>query len=79
MLSFRIFVDAVINHMCKVDSGTGHGSAGSWYNSPAMQFPGVPYGPNDFNCCNCGHSGQCTTSLCIIERYTDVNQVCSAI
>jgi len=72
MLSFRIFVDAVINHMCGVGSGTGYGSAGSWYNSHEMQFPGVPYGPNDFNCCNCG---QCTTSSCKIKSYSDVNQV----
>jgi len=68
----RIFVDAVINHMCYSTSGTGHGSAGSWYDAQLKQFPGVPYGQNDFNCCSCGG---CTTSTCNIESYSDGNQV----
>jgi len=71
MLVFRIYVDAVINHMCGAGSGTGIGSAGSSYNSHEMQFPGVPYGPSDFNDC----SQQCTTSNCDIENYLDANQV----
>jgi len=69
----RIFVDAVINHMCGYGSGTGHGSAGSWYNSLEMRFPGVPYGPYDFNCCHCQH--RCTTSSCNIDNYGDTQQV----
>jgi len=68
----RIFVDAVINHMAGYGSGTGHGSAGSYYDSHQMQFPGVPYGPTDFNCCQCG---RCTTSTCNIESYSNADQV----
>jgi len=67
-------VDAVINHMCG-NSGTGRGSAGSWYNADEMQFPGVPYGPDDFNCCQCGDANACATSSCNIENYTYKNQV----
>ena len=29
----RIYIDAVINHMAGVDSGSGHGSGGSYYNT----------------------------------------------
>ena len=68
-------MDAVINHMCGYGSGTGHGSAGSWYNSEQMQFPGVPYGPNDFNCCWCGGTSSCASSSCDIENYSDKYQV----
>ena len=42
---FRIYVDAVINHMSYL---AGTGSAGSSFNSSTKLFPGVPYGPNDF-------------------------------
>jgi alpha-amylase len=69
----RIYVDAVINHMAGHGSGTGLGSAGSWYDSHRMDFPGVPYGPSDFNCCQC--DGRCTTASCDIENYGDSNQV----
>ena len=66
-------MDAVINHMCGDGSGTGYGSAGSWYNSHEKLFAGVPYGPDDFNCCPCPH--RCTTSSCNIESYSDAQQV----
>ena len=72
MLLFRIYVDAVINHMCGAGSGSGTGSAGSSYNCDTIHFPAVPYGSNDFHCCNCG---QCSTSSCNIESYGDANQV----
>jgi alpha-amylase len=66
-------VDAVINHMAGHGSGTGLGSAGSWYDSLHMDFRGVPFGPSDFNCCHC--DGRCTTGSCNIENYDDGNQV----
>ena len=65
-------MDAVINHMCGVGSGSGYGSAGSWYNSQQMQFPGVPFGPADFGCCHCP---QCSTFNCGILNYSDLLQV----
>jgi len=66
-------VDAVINHMCYSTSGPGTGSAGSYYDAGAQQFPGVPFGPTDFNCCNCQH--RCLTSSCNIDNYADAQQV----
>ena len=40
-------MDAVVNHMAgKERSGTG--SAGSYFDSDALDFPGVPYTPEDF-------------------------------
>jgi alpha-amylase len=29
--------------------GSGYGSDGSYYNADTLDYPGVPYGPNDFN------------------------------
>ena len=44
---FRIYVDAVINHMTALgQNGTGDG--GSSYNGDNLDFPGVPYSPEHF-------------------------------
>lgn len=56
----RIYVDAVINHMSGM-SGTGTG--GSSADNGNKQWPGVPFGPNDFN------------PRCDINNYNDVYQV----
>ena len=37
----RVYIDAVINHMAGVDSGTGTGSAGSYYNTQVIKSPAV--------------------------------------
>ena len=37
----RVYIDAVINHMAGVDSGTGTGSAGSYYNTQVITTPAV--------------------------------------
>lgn len=42
-----IYVDVVLNHM--TGGGWGTGSDGSSFDADALQFPGVPYGPNDFH------------------------------
>ncbi|EEZ98454.1 alpha-amylase [Tribolium castaneum] len=42
----RIYVDAVINHM---SAGNGVGTGGSLANASHKFYPGVPYGPDDFN------------------------------
>jgi len=42
-------VDMVVNHMVGA-GGTGSGSAGSYYDADGLEFPGVPFGPTDFNC-----------------------------
>ena len=56
----RIYVDAVINHMSGMSrTGTGGSSA----DNGGKQWPGVPFGPNDFN------------PRCDINNYNDVNQV----
>nr|AWU67110.1 putative alpha-amylase [Crangon crangon] len=43
----RIFVDAVVNHMAGLGR-QGVGSAGTSFNSDNLDFPGVPYTPEDF-------------------------------
>lgn len=66
-----IYVDAVINHM--TGGGEGTGSAGSYWNAGGdrgQQYPGVPFGENDFN----GRE-VCNTRNMEIESYQDVNQV----
>ena len=70
-IDFRIYVDAVINHMVGAGS-EGTGTGGSYFNGNSLDFPGVPFGPNDFNCCQCA---MCTTGSCDIENYHDVDQV----
>jgi hypothetical protein len=47
VIECSIYVEAVINHMA--GDGSGNGSGGSYYNSDTLEFPGVPYGPDDFN------------------------------
>ncbi|CAH1788535.1 unnamed protein product [Owenia fusiformis] len=67
----RIYADVVVNHMARAGY-QGQGSAGSDFNSNSLNFTGVPYGPNDFNCCWCS---MCVTASCSIESYVDANQV----
>ncbi|XP_021052623.1 pancreatic alpha-amylase-like [Mus pahari] len=46
----RIYVDAVINHMCGSGGGAGTSSTcGSYYNANNREFPAVPYSAWDFN------------------------------
>ncbi|CRK95800.1 CLUMA_CG009256, isoform A [Clunio marinus] len=59
-VGIRIYADAVINHM---SATTGTGTGGSSGNSGTLQFPAVPYGPNDFN------------PRCDINDYNNINQV----
>ena len=66
---FRIYVDAVINHMTGA-GGSGHGTGGSYYDSKSLQFPGVPYGPNDFNGGDACHSGDLN-----IHNYNNAQEV----
>jgi len=73
LMSLRIYVDAVINHMTGSGTGACFGSAGSWYNSWDKVFAGVPYGQDDFNCCPC--TERCPLTSCNIEDYTNAQQV----
>jgi alpha-amylase len=45
----RIYVDAVINHMCGSERGNGTDTAHCFYNADTEGFPCVPYDKNDFN------------------------------
>jgi alpha-amylase len=53
----RIYPDIIINHMA-AGSGRGWeggtGTGGSRANPDTLDFPAVPYGPNDFNQPQCG-------------------------
>ncbi|GAB1288038.1 Alpha-amylase 1 [Apodemus speciosus] len=66
----RIYVDAVINHMCGVTAEAGQSSTcGSYFNPSNRDFPGVPYSGFDFN------DAKCTTDSGDIESYADAAQV----
>ncbi|KAM6219042.1 alpha-amylase 2B isoform 2-T2 [Rhynchocyon petersi] len=66
----RIYVDAVINHMCGSGAGAGTSSTcGSYYNAGNRDFPSVPYSGWDFN------DGKCKTASGEIENYNDMYQV----
>ena len=63
----------VVNHMVGA-GGTGTGSAGSYYDADSLEFPAVPYGPNDFNCCFCS---DCSSSNCGVNDYNNPAEVCT--
>ncbi|KAM6167492.1 pancreatic alpha-amylase isoform 2-T2 [Erethizon dorsatum] len=66
----RIYVDAVINHMCGEGNGAGTNSiCGSYYNAQNREFSGVPYSAWDFN------DGKCQSWSGGIESYNDAAQV----
>nr|XP_004659120.2 pancreatic alpha-amylase-like isoform X2 [Jaculus jaculus] len=66
----RIYVDAVLNHMCGAAGGAGTSSTcGSYYNANKEDFPAVPYSGWDFN------DGKCHTSNGEVQNYNDANQV----
>jgi alpha-amylase len=48
----KVYADAVINHMAGIHTPAGQGTAGTSFDPQQRQYPGVPYGPNDFH-------GQC--------------------
>jgi len=53
------------------DAGQGTGIAGSSYNTNSLSFPGVPFGPLDFNQCS-----KCGNANCQINSdYNDANKV----
>ncbi|XP_008853394.1 pancreatic alpha-amylase-like [Nannospalax galili] len=63
----RIYVDAVINHMCGSGNPAGTSSTcGSYYNPNNRDFPAVPYSGWDFN------DGKCNGE---INNYNDANEV----
>ena len=68
MCVFRIYADAVINHM--TGGGWGTGTGGSSWNADTLAFPGVPYSPWDFNECI-----MCPRASCEIEAYDDPVEV----
>ncbi|XP_064105510.1 alpha-amylase-like [Macrobrachium nipponense] len=65
----RIIVDAVVNHMTGIGQ-SGTGSGGSSFNADNRDFPGVPYGYNDFT-----PRDQCPSSDGQIHDYSNVNEV----
>ncbi|TRZ18224.1 hypothetical protein HGM15179_008890 [Zosterops borbonicus] len=66
----RIYVDAVVNHMCGAAGGSGtHSTCGSYFNAGNRDFPAVPYSGWDFN------DGKCHTGSGEIENYGDIYQV----
>ncbi|NWR28278.1 AMYP amylase, partial [Tachuris rubrigastra] len=69
----RIYVDAVVNHMCGAAGGSGtHSTCGSYFNAGNRDFPAVPYSVWDFN------DGKCRSGSGEIENYGDIYQVTSS-
>ncbi|XP_063282149.1 pancreatic alpha-amylase-like isoform X2 [Pelobates fuscus] len=65
-----IYVDIVMNHMTGYGAGIGTSSTcGSYFNSGARDFPGVPYSRLDFN------DKKCRSSNGGIDNYNDAYQV----
>uniref|UniRef100_A0A3B4DIZ1 Alpha-amylase n=1 Tax=Pygocentrus nattereri TaxID=42514 RepID=A0A3B4DIZ1_PYGNA len=65
----NVYVDAVINHMCRAIAGEGkYTSCGSYFNANKRDFPSVPYTAWDFN------DDKCYTSSGIIEDFDDIYQ-----
>lgn len=56
----HIYTDTMINHM---SGGSGTGTAGSSADNRGQFWPGVPFGPDDFN------------PKCEISNYNDKGQV----
>lgn len=66
----RIYVDAVINHMCGSGNSAGtNGVCESYVNPGNRDFPAVPYSAWDFN------DGKCESGSGGIESYQDAAQV----
>jgi len=63
-LGVYIYIDGVINHM--TGAGWGTGSDGSAFNGDDRTYPGVPYGPGDFN-----GASECPTSNGEISDFDD--------
>lgn len=71
---FRVYVDAVFNHMAASDAAQGNGVCGSFFSTVNGDFPAVPYGPWDFN-----DQSTCHTASGNIEDYSDAEQVIRTI
>ncbi|XP_076462136.1 alpha-amylase-like [Babylonia areolata] len=65
----RIYADVVINHMTGA-GGSGTGTGGTHWDGGRLSYPGVPYGPNDFNDGSNCHSGDGS-----IHDYTNPEEV----
>uniref|UniRef100_A0A8C5Q0H5 Alpha-amylase n=1 Tax=Leptobrachium leishanense TaxID=445787 RepID=A0A8C5Q0H5_9ANUR len=66
----HIYVDVVMNHMTGYGAGVGTSSTcGSYFNSGAREFKGVPYSFLDFN------EYKCKSSSGGIDHYSDAYQV----
>lgn len=70
LFQVRIYVDAVVNHMCGAAGGSGtHSTCGSYFNAGSEDFPAVPYSGWDFN------DGKCHSGNGEIQNYGDMYQV----
>ncbi|OXU19234.1 hypothetical protein TSAR_000621 [Trichomalopsis sarcophagae] len=72
----RIYVDAVINHMTMGAQATAVGTGGSSAEPAKRLFPGVPYGPSDFNapCTIANYQNGTEVRDCDLSGLQDLNQ-----
>ena len=73
---FRIYVDIVINHMTGPSDIAG-GTGGSIAYPNNLDFPAVPFGPNDFNypCEITNYNDPIMVRNCQLVGLKDLNQV----
>ena len=64
-----MYADVVINHMTGA-SGSGQGTGGSHWDGGSLHYPGVPFGPNDFN-----NGANCHTGDGQIHNYGNAEEV----
>lgn len=68
----NIYVDIVFNHMTAAD---GAGTGGTMAYASKKEFPGVPYGPNDFNSdCDIDYQDPVKVRNCPLLGMPDLNQ-----
>lgn len=71
----RIYVDAIINHMARVNE-QNIGTGGSTADPQKFLFPGCSFGPNDFNRPSCGidnYNDRDQVRNCELDRLPDLN------
>lgn len=71
----RIYVDVVINHMARGEAEI-MGNAHSTAEPPKMQYPAVPYTPDEFNeyCILANYSNAFEVRNCRLDQLPDLNQ-----
>ena len=69
LIFYRIYVDAVLNHMAEIGR-SGNGVGGTSYDTKSYDFPGVPYNESDFN-----ERSKCPSQNKNVQDYSNPDEV----